>query len=250
MSRKTMDLYMKESEKQTPMPTANAGALWWVPVPSPPCRNGGRRGQHWLARSVEAGEADGGKHGWWGQAMLVGAGEANGGHKPPGQIPRPQRSRDAPKYTPELFSSTLPSTPLSCSQVRSQLDSMVHSQPTRLYAPKYTLKRDDTSNLTWLYAPMDASACSVEWLAELHTPGTRRGEAGVIWRAVFGGRRVACGIWHVAGGRWQEPYTGRNHDIIWYGSLYHILSAASIGRSHDASRSWYWQLQPQILRER
>jgi hypothetical protein len=49
------------------MPTAKAGAECRVPVPSPPCQHGGRRGQ-------------------WGQARLVGACEANGGRKPPGQI--------------------------------------------------------------------------------------------------------------------------------------------------------------------
>jgi len=78
-------------------------------------------------------------------------------------------SQDAPKYTPSTlpskppstFSSTLPgmlSTTLpialdgtlpacltihsrACSQGRSQLHSMTHSQPTWLYPPKYTLKR-------------------------------------------------------------------------------------------------------------
>jgi len=42
-----------------------------------------------------------------------------------------------------------------------------------------------------MYAP----ACWIQRLAELKTPGTGRREAGGVWRAVFGGQRVA--------GRWR-----------------------------------------------
>jgi len=55
------------------MLTAIAGAQCRTPVPSPPCRQGGKRGQWGQARLVGAGEADGGKPGWWGQARPMGA---------------------------------------------------------------------------------------------------------------------------------------------------------------------------------
>ena len=71
--RKTMDLYMKEREKENPMPTAKAGAQCRVPVPSRPPRHGGRRGRQGQVRPTGASEADGGKRGWWGQARPMGA---------------------------------------------------------------------------------------------------------------------------------------------------------------------------------
>ena len=55
--------------------------------------------------------------------------------------------------------------------------------------------------------------------------------AGSVWR-------VACGVWRVACGKWQAVYVGRNHDVGQYGSLNLIFSAATMIRSHDASRSW------------
>jgi len=122
--------------------------------------------------------------------------------------------KDAPNctrwHTPSLLDCTFPSKlsrrsqahSRARSQVHSQLHSMTHSQPAWLYAPKYTLKREDTPNLTWLYASMYASACSIQRLAELQAPGTGRCEAGGVWRVVFGGQRVVCGRWQVAGGVW------------------------------------------------
>jgi len=82
-------------------------------------------------------------------------------------------------------------------------------------------------------------------------PSTGSHEAGGVWQVVFGGRRVACGVWHVACGvwrvacgvwrvacgRWQVAYVGRNHDFGRYGSLNLIFSAATMTRSYDASRS-------------
>ena len=50
--------------------------------------------------------------------------------------------------------------------------------------------------------------------------------------------RAACGVWRVAGGRWQAAYIGRYHDVGRYGSLNLIFSVATRTRSHDASRSW------------
>jgi hypothetical protein len=72
-----MDLYMKEREKENPMPSTSA-----EPSSSP-------WGQ---ARPTGASEADRGKRGRWGQARPTGASEANGGRKPPGQIPSQQTS--------------------------------------------------------------------------------------------------------------------------------------------------------------
>jgi len=37
----------------------------------------------------------------------------------------------------------------------------------------------------------------------LQAQGTGRREAGGVWRAVFGGRRVASGEWRVARGAWR-----------------------------------------------
>jgi len=142
-----------------------------------------------------------------------------------------KHSQPAWLYTPQYDLTTLPSTPPGLSQVCSQLHSMVHSQPTWLYAPKYTLKREDTPNLTGLYAPMYAPASWIQRLAELQTPGTGSGEAGILLQAVFGGQRVGCG-------RWQVAYVGRNHDVGWYHSLNVIFSQATAVRSQDASDSW------------
>jgi len=64
-------------------------------------------------------------------------------------IRSPVHSHDTPKYTP----STLQSKPPSHSQVHSQMQSMVHSQPTSLYALNYTLKWEKISNLTSLLHP-------------------------------------------------------------------------------------------------
>jgi len=55
--------------------------------------------------------------------------------------------------------------------------------------------------------------------------------AGSVWRAAGSGQRVACG-------RWQAAYVGRNRDVGRYSSLNLIFSAATMTRSHDASRSW------------
>jgi len=41
-----------------------------------------------------------------------------------------------------------------------------------------------------------------------------------------------------AGGGWQAAYGGRNHDVGRYHSLNLIFNAATVTRSHDASRSW------------
>ena len=67
------------------------------------------------------------------------------------------------------------------SQVCFTLHSMVHSQPTWLYAPKYTLKREDTPNLTWLYAHMYPPACSIWRHAKLQKPGSGRHQLQAQW---------------------------------------------------------------------
>ena len=55
----------------------------------------------------------------------------------------------------------------------------------------------------------------------------------------------------VAGARHKEVGgSGQNHDVSWYHRLNLIISLGTATRSHDASRSWCWQLQPHILQER
>jgi hypothetical protein len=56
-----------EREKENSMPTAKAGTQSRVPVPSPPPRNGGRRGRRGPARLVEADKAGGSRGGQWGR---------------------------------------------------------------------------------------------------------------------------------------------------------------------------------------
>jgi hypothetical protein len=73
--------------------------------------------------------------------------------------------------------------------VRSQVSSQDALKHPPGNAPKYALQRQDTPNLTGLYAPMYAPGCSIQRLAELQAPGT--------------GRRVARGEWRVAGGGWR-----------------------------------------------
>jgi len=135
------------------------------------------------------------------------------------------------------------------SEVCTQLHSIVHSQPNWLYATKYTLKREDTPNLTWLYASTYASACLIQRIGELQIAATRRTETGGIWRAVFRGQWVRGGVWHVGCGRWLVVYIGRNHDIGGYGSLNLISIPATLIRFHDTSMSWCWQFQPESLQK-
>ena len=69
---------------------------------------------------------------------------------------------------------------------------------------------------------MYASACSIQRLAELQTPGTGRSqlqspgagrrEAGGVWWAVFGGRHVACSV--ADGGRRMVAEIMTSVDII------------------------------------
>jgi len=103
-------------------------------------------------------------------------------------------------HSPVQPLSILPSTPPSTLSSTLPITLDGNCQPAWLYAPKYTLKREDTPNLTWLYASMYAPACSIESLAEFQAPGTGRCEAGGVWWVVFGGQRVVCGRWQVAGG--------------------------------------------------
>jgi len=71
--------------------------------------------------------------------------------------------QDAPNctrwHTPCLLDCTLPSILSRCSQ-----NALKH---TPKHAPKCTLKRHNTPNLTWLYTPMYAPGCSIERLAEM-----------------------------------------------------------------------------------
>jgi len=98
-------------------------------------------------------------------------------------------SEYAPKYTSKSLSSTLPSSlPIALDGTHPAymaLCSQVHSPEG--------ISPDD--------APMYAPACLMQRLGELQTPGTGRHEPGSVWREVIGVRWVACGMWHVAGGR-------------------------------------------------
>jgi hypothetical protein len=98
-------------------------------------------------------------------------------------------------HPPSLLDCTLPIKLSRCSQVHFQLHLMVHSQPTLIYTPKYTLNRKDTPNLTWLYDHMNAPACSIQKLAELQMSSTGSCR---VWPDVFGGRHVVCGWWQAA----------------------------------------------------
>ena len=109
-------------------------------------------------------------------------------------------SQPAWQYDPneahKMLSSTLPSTLSS-----------THPIPLDAILPVYMAPRSQVYsqearhlNLTWLYASMYAPVCSIKRLAESQAPRTGRREAGDIWRAVFGGRRMVCGMWCVAGG--------------------------------------------------
>jgi len=75
-------------------------------------------------------------------------------------IPSQVSTQDAPNYTPSMFSSTLPGmlfSPLpivldgtlpACLTVRSQVSSEGALKHTSEHVPKYTLKWQDTPNLT------------------------------------------------------------------------------------------------------
>jgi len=89
--RITIDLYTKEREGKTPMPTAKAWTQCRVPVPSPPPCHGGRRGR-------------------WGQERVVGAGEANGGREPPATCLSPPAPNSKDTTGPHPW-STLPLWP-------------------------------------------------------------------------------------------------------------------------------------------
>jgi len=98
-----------------------------------------------------------------------------------------------------------------------QLHWFVNSQPTRLYSPKYTPKRNNSSILTRLYIPMYTPACSIPRLAELETPCTTRREAGSNWLAVFGKQHVAYGVWQIEDSiEWQKSW----HQSISWSLLY------------------------------
>ena len=63
----------------------------------------------------------------------------------------------------------------SCLHYHIWVSNITYAQPCPLhYAFKFTLKRQDTSNFTWLYTPIYASWYLIKRLAELKPPGTRR----------------------------------------------------------------------------
>jgi hypothetical protein len=75
----------------------------------------------------------------------------------------------------------------ACSQVCFQLHDKIHSQSTWFYASKFTLKRQDTPNFTWLCAPIYASWYLLERLEELQPPAP----GGRSWVVGSGGHIMA-----------------------------------------------------------
>jgi len=131
----------------------------------------------------------------------------------------------APKYspnytrchTPILLDYTLPIMLSRCSQVHSWAHSPFHSPEATHFQ----------SHLTTCFR-----VCF--WMLNSETgwaAGARHQEADGRWWEAWGGRQVADG------GGW-------NHDIGWYHSLKLLCCSATVTRSHVASCSWYWQLQP------
>jgi len=106
---------------------------------------------------------------------------------------------DALMYTPNrtrwlspiLLDYTLPSKHSRYSQELRQVPTKVDL----LDDCKYTLKTEATLNLTWLYSPMYAPACSIQRLDQLQMPATQRRAPGGIWWAEFGRQHVACAVW-------------------------------------------------------
>jgi len=105
--------------------------------------------------------------------------------------------------TPSLHDYTLPSQLTSCSQVHSEYvlkytpGHALKDAPncTRWHTPSLlgstlpsTLSRGKAPDLVWLYASMYAPGCSIQRLAELQEPGTRRRVAGDGWP-------MAHGVW-------------------------------------------------------
>jgi len=121
-------------------------------------------------------------------------------------------SQDALKYTPctllrtppSIFSSTLVGLPSRTLlivlvailpaywTVHSQVSSQDAFKCTPMYTPKYTLYRQDTPNLPWLYGPMNDLGCLIQRLAELQAPGTGRRTAAAELRM-----SVAIIVWTV-----------------------------------------------------
>jgi len=131
----------------------------------------------------------------------------------------------------------------ACSQRHFQLHLMMppslldrSSQVGSQDTPKYTLKREDTLNPTWLYASMYAPACSIQRLGEWQMPVSGRREAGGDRPAVFG-RWVAAGVWGVVCGKWPPVDIDQNHDIGYYHCLNLICSVGTTTWSHNAWRS-------------
>jgi len=151
-----------------------------------------------------------------------------------------------------MLSSTLPialdGTLPACLTVCSQVSSQDTPKNTSEYAPKYT-----SESLASTLSSGKTLSISLDYMLPcmlLHARSRgllscrRQALRGVRLVAygehsfVGGGLRVACGVWHVAGARWQAAYVGRYHDVGRYGSLNLIFCAATRTRSHDASRSW------------
>ena len=74
----------------------------------------------------------------------------------------------------------------------------------------YTLKRENTTNLTYQYAAMYTPVCSIQGHALLQIPGTKscelqvagsgRGEGGGVWLSDFRRKHATYSVWQMVGG--------------------------------------------------
>jgi len=153
-------------------------------------------------------------------------------------------------HTPSLLDCTLPSKLSRHPQVHLRVALKYTSEHALKYAPNCT--RWYTPSLLGSTLPSTLSRgktlpISLDYMLPciscMLNPET-------VWvanarqRQAWGWWRMTGSVWRAAGGRWQAAYDGRNHDVGRYSSLNLIFSAATMTRSHDASRSWCWQLQP------
>jgi len=154
------------------------------------------------------------------------------------------RSLGMPNYTSKLLSITIPST-LSCTlpiALHGTLPARLALRP-QVHSP---CGRHPQSHLTTCF---HVCSCMLNpetgWVTD-----TRYRKVWPRWHVVgsdsgkTGSRQCAvCGTS-------QAAYIGWNSDVGQYGSLNLIISAPTMARSHNASRSWCWQLQWYMLQER
>jgi len=162
----------------------------------------------------------------------------------PGHAPK-----DAPTctrwHTASLLDCTLPNQRSRSSQAHSWARSQVYSQLHSMTLPACLTIRSQVSSQD---APKNTSEDAPRYTSEslsstLFIAGDRHQEVWSRWR-------LAGGLWLLVGGGWPAAYVVPNHDVGRYHSLNLIFSPATATKSHHASWSWCWQLQPLIQQER